>query len=208
MNGSRASIFLAVQRASSSSTILIVPSTPTSRGDQQLLDLLVEAPVNAHVDRRLELVLDRAARLAEVAAKAAEQSSALPLLLGDHLRRDLVLGHTSEDLVPLHVPLLYAGASAAARGLALVLGGRLPVDGLLGHARAHDLRGAVGAHRHTVEHVGRLHGALLMRDHDELRALAVVPQQLDEAADVDVVQGRLDLVEDVERAGARRAPAP
>src|SRR5438132_11873115 len=42
-----------------------------------------------------------------------------------------------------------------------------------------------------------------MRDHDELRALAVLPQQRDEAADVRVVERRLDLVEQIERTRAR-----
>jgi len=39
-----------------------------------------------------------------------------------------------------------------------------------------------------------------VRDHDELRSIGVVPQQLDEAADVRVVERCLDLVEKVERA--------
>ena len=91
MKGSRASIFLAVQRASSSSTILMVPSTPDVGGDQHLLDLLVQAPVHAHVDRRLELVLDGLARLAEVPPEPAEEAGALALLLFEHRRRHLLL---------------------------------------------------------------------------------------------------------------------
>src|SRR5438309_4197285 len=42
-----------------------------------------------------------------------------------------------------------------------------------------------------------------MRDHDELRALAVLPQERDEAADVRVVERRLDLVEQIERTRPR-----
>src|SRR5690348_12728354 len=64
-----------------------------------------------------------------------------------------------------------------------------------------DLRDPVAAHRHAVEDVRRLHRPLLVRDHDELRAVGVAPQQLDEAADVRVVQRRLHLVQEVERAG-------
>src|SRR4051812_4128099 len=42
-----------------------------------------------------------------------------------------------------------------------------------------------------------------MRDHDELRAIGVRAEQLREAADVRVVERRLDLVEEVERARPR-----
>ena len=42
-----------------------------------------------------------------------------------------------------------------------------------------------------------------MRDHDELGAVGVAPQELDEAADVGVVERGLDLVEEVERARLR-----
>jgi hypothetical protein len=42
-----------------------------------------------------------------------------------------------------------------------------------------------------------------VRDHDELRAVGVAAQQLDEAADVGVVERCLDLVEEIERARPR-----
>ena len=42
-----------------------------------------------------------------------------------------------------------------------------------------------------------------MRDDDELRALGEAAQEPDEAADVRVVERRLDLVEEVERARPR-----
>ena len=57
----------------------------------------------------------------------------------------------------------------------------------------------VGAHRDAVERVGGLHRPLLVGDDDELRAVGEAAQELDEAADVRVVQRRLDLVEQVER---------
>src|SRR4051812_37060736 len=66
-----------------------------------------------------------------------------------------------------------------------------------------DLRYAVGAHRDAVEDVGRLHRPLLVRDHDELRAVRVAAQKLGEAADVRVVERGLDLVQEVERARPR-----
>ena len=66
-----------------------------------------------------------------------------------------------------------------------------------------DLGDAVAAHRHAVEDVGGLHRPLLVRDDDELRAVGEAPQQLDEAADVRVVERGLDLVEEVERARPR-----
>ena len=63
-----------------------------------------------------------------------------------------------------------------------------------------DLGHAVAGHRHAVERVGGLHRALLVRDHDELRAVRGTAQEREEAVDVEVVERRLDLVEDVERA--------
>src|SRR2546430_4842521 len=66
-----------------------------------------------------------------------------------------------------------------------------------------DLRNAVAAHRHAVERVSRLHRLLLVRDDDELRGLGVAAQQLDEPADVRVVERGLDLVQEIERARAR-----
>ncbi len=66
-----------------------------------------------------------------------------------------------------------------------------------------DLRHAVGPHRHAVEDIRGLHRPLLVRDDDELRAVRVAAQQLDEARDVRVVERSLDLVEEVERARPR-----
>src|SRR5204863_4256823 len=70
-----------------------------------------------------------------------------------------------------------------------------------------DLRDAVVAHRDAVEDVSRLHRALLVRDDDELGALRVAAQQAEEAVDVEVVERRLDLVEDVEGTRARQEDA-
>ncbi len=70
-------------------------------------------------------------------------------------------------------------------------------------AREH-LGDAVAAHRDAVEPVGGLHRALLVGDHDELRAIGVAAQQRQEAIEVEVVERRLDLVEDVEGAGPRK----
>src|SRR5262249_47080375 len=50
---------------------------------------------------------------------------------------------------------------------------------------------------------GRLHRPLLVRDDDELRAVRVLPQEADETADVRIVERRLDLVQEVERARPR-----
>src|SRR5262249_50588270 len=66
-----------------------------------------------------------------------------------------------------------------------------------------DLRHAVGAHGDAVQDVRRFHRSFLVRDHDELRSVGVTPEQLDEASDVRVVERRLDLVEEVERARPR-----
>src|SRR5947208_8202312 len=67
-------------------------------------------------------------------------------------------------------------------------------------APRNDLRDPVGAHRHPIEDIRGLHRPLLVRDDDELRAIRVAAQQLDEATDVRIVERGLDLVEQVERA--------
>src|SRR6187549_1529508 len=60
---------------------------------------------------------------------------------------------------------------------------------------------AVAAHRDAVEHVGGVHRPFLVGDDDELGAAREAPDQLQEAVDIGVVEGGLDLVEDVEGAG-------
>ena len=81
---------------------------------------------------------------------------------------------------------------------------RVSCDALVARQAARDdLGDAVAAHRHAVEDVRRLHRALLVRDHDELRAVGVATKELDEPRDVRVVERRLDLVEEVERARPR-----
>ena len=60
-----------------------------------------------------------------------------------------------------------------------------------------------GAHRHAVEDIRGLHRPLLVGDDDELRAVGVAAEELDEARDVRVVERSLDLVEEVERARPR-----
>ena len=72
---------------------------------------------------------------------------------------------------------------------------------MLRKAPGDDLRDAVGPHRHAVEDIRGLHRPLLVGDDDELRAVGVPAEELDEARDVRVVERCLDLVEEVE--GAR-----
>src|SRR5258705_56934 len=69
-------------------------------------------------------------------------------------------------------------------------------------AAGDDLGDAVAAHADSVEDVGGVHRPFLVGDDDELGAIGEAPDQLQEAVDVGVVEGRLDLVEDVEGAGA------
>src|SRR4051794_16475468 len=64
-----------------------------------------------------------------------------------------------------------------------------------------DLGDTVVTHRDAVQGVGGLHRALLMGHDDELGAVGVPAQEIEEAGDVEVVERGLDLVEDVE--GAR-----
>ena len=109
-------------------------------------------------------------------------------LLGGVLVR-LVLGHAGEG----------GGGAACLCPL------RIDLAAVLGHfarqAAGDDLGDAVAAHADPVEDVGGVHGAFLVGDDDELGAVGEAPDQLQEAIDVGVVEGGLDLVEDVEGAG-------
>src|SRR5581483_7529934 len=60
------------------------------------------------------------------------------------------------------------------------------------------VKAAHAAHRArpAVEAVGRLHRPLLVADDQELRLVAELVDEVDEPAEVDVVERRLDLVED------------
>src|SRR5579864_6797091 len=62
------------------------------------------------------------------------------------------------------------------------------------------LRDARLFHRHAVEAIGDFHRLPVVRDDDELRVRLHAAQHLDEAADVGVVERRVDLVEQAERA--------
>src|SRR6478736_6176420 len=79
---------------------------------------------------------------------------------------------------------------------------RLRADWLLGEPLADDGCDAIAAHGYTVQGVGDFHRALLVSDDDELGVIAQLAEDLDEAAEVDVIERGLDLIHDVERAGA------
>src|SRR5262249_31786959 len=64
------------------------------------------------------------------------------------------------------------------------------------------LRHAGLLHRHPVEAVGDLHRLAVVGDENELGVLLHALEHLDEAADVGVVERRVDLVEQAERARA------
>ena len=85
-----------------------------------------------------------------------------------------------------------------ARGFALVL---VVFGDFARQAPGDDLGHAVAAHADPVEDVGGVHRPFLVGDDDELGAVGEAADQLQEAVDVGVVEGGLDLVEDVE--GAR-----
>src|SRR5213594_554056 len=73
----------------------------------------------------------------------------------------------------------------------------------LAEADADDRRDARLLHRDPVDRVGRLHGARIVGDHDELRLILELLQQAHVAPHVRVVERRVYLVEQAERAGAR-----
>ena len=73
---------------------------------------------------------------------------------------------------------------------------------LVREALGHHPRDSV-THRDAVQGVRYLHGSLLVRDHDQLRRLLQLLEDGEQARQVHVVQGGLDLVHDVERRRAR-----
>src|SRR4051812_13522391 len=70
---------------------------------------------------------------------------------------------------------------------------------LRGELHRDDLRDARLLHGDAVERVGDLHGALVVRDDDELGGAAHLPDHLVVPADVRLVERRVDLVEQAER---------
>ena len=60
-------------------------------------------------------------------------------------------------------------------------------------------RHAVFLHGHTVQDIGGLHGAAAVGDDDELGLVAHPAQILRKAADIGIIQGGFDLVQDTER---------
>ena len=174
------------------------PASPSSRStiaagggradvgvDQRLLQVLEGLVVERLEHRGLQLGPERLPRLGHVLPQAAEEAAALLGLLArlGRLRRGFA---GEKELVPA---ARHARGGYAASMLLL----------LLQLARDHP-RDAVAAHAHPVEAVGGVHRALLVGDHDELGAVAVAADELEEAVDVEVVQRGLDLVQDVERA--------
>src|SRR5581483_10349829 len=63
----------------------------------------------------------------------------------------------------------------------------------------HELRDAGFGHRHAVEDVRGLHRELVVRDHDELGALAHAVDHRIETAEIRLVERRIDLVQHAER---------
>ena len=142
------------------------------------------------VERRAELGDERPPALAERLAEPGEEARSL-------LRSSRAPSSASPSS-SAHVRDMAANAiHAVARS------GRGRGALLARQAARDDLRDPVAAHRHAVEHVGGLHRPLLVGDHDELGPVGVAPQELDEPRDVRVVERRLDLVEEVERARLR-----
>ena len=84
-------------------------------------------------------------------------------------------------------------------------------SGIRSHSRTtvglgQPLRDGLGdpvTHRDAVESVSHLHGPFLMGDDDELTGLTQLGKNLQQPAQVGVIQGRLHLVHDVEGRGAR-----
>ena len=61
-----------------------------------------------------------------------------------------------------------------------------------------NLRNALLLHRHTVEHIRRLHRAAAVRDHDKLRFLTEAAQIACKALDISVVQRRVNFIKHTE----------
>src|SRR3954453_18780702 len=104
------------------------------------------------------------------------------------------------SFVPTSAVLWLLGASCADNSAVItpryMAGSR---SGRFAEALADDRRDAVSAHGHAVERVADLHRALLVGDHEQLALCAELLVDLEQAAQVGVVERGLDLVEDVER---------
>src|SRR3989441_372463 len=70
----------------------------------------------------------------------------------------------------------------------------------LTQAHAHDRRNPRLLHRDAIDRISGLHRPWIVRDHDELRLVFELREQSDVAAHVRVVERRVDLVEQAERA--------
>ena len=79
--------------------------------------------------------------------------------------------------------------------------GRLGLAALVVEAHRDGLRDAALLHRHAIDRAGRRDGALVVRDDDELGLADELPEEVREAADVRLVQRRVQLVEQAERRG-------
>ena len=189
--------------------------------DQRILEPLPRLLVS-RVERRCgELLRQRAPALAEGVPQPREEPGLLRLvdlrrrLVAEQLRpraahpagkRNLAGARPRNPHARISVAHDPEGVGcAAARAPAPAIAILMPTScGLVPRqAPRDDLADAVAAHRDAVEHVGGLHRALLVRDHDELGAVGVATQQLHEAGDVRVVERGLDLVEEVEGARLR-----
>src|SRR6266511_2297898 len=141
-------------------------------------------------------------RAATTTSRTSGSTSALHLQRGRPVRsRASVRDRVATVAARLGGPAVRGGAA-----LQVDLGDRgacLPAHrrGLVAQPLADHLADSFGLHADAVEGVGRLHGAPLVGDDQELGVLAGVVQQVEEALQVDVVERRLDLVEHVE--GAR-----
>ena len=54
-------------------------------------------------------------------------------------------------------------------------------------------------HRDAIDHIRAAHGALVVRDDDELRVVDELVQHLEEAGDVRFIERRIKLIENAER---------
>src|SRR5581483_516637 len=143
-----------------------------------------------------ELGLQRLAALGEALPEAAEQAPAVAGVIAARADGELTARRGLAEIEGVAPARRHRGAGYELRsggpGLGLVL---------VREAAGDDLRHAALSHADAVEHVGRVHGPLLVRDDHELGAIRKAPHELKEAVDVGVVQRRLDLVEDVEGRG-------
>src|SRR3954453_8775084 len=208
--GDAVSARTAIRRSRSCSPSVISPASPSS-SSRRTTAAVVRARTSAKISassRRSQVSSSiRSVKLAESSAVSACRLRERP---SRNLRKTPVRSSPASPAGTERSPRSNASCQvlATAARVSGALGGfrrrrlaRQSLELVTRQLARDDLGDPVAAHADAIEDVRRVHRPLLVRDHDELRALGEPAHEPQETVDVDVVERRLDLIEDVE--GAR-----